>query len=72
MQPKGSNSALIGGGVASDTVLPAGNTTVNADNQNTINNNIDLSAQSGDASVTNNTQAGNATSGKADIACQCR
>ncbi|MBI2798360.1 hypothetical protein HYX70_03640 [Candidatus Saccharibacteria bacterium] len=66
--PQGSNSALVGGGVASNSVLPAGNTTLNATTQNTINNNIDLSARSGDVSVTNNTQAGSATSGRADIA----
>lgn len=66
--PKGSTSALVGGGVAKDQVLPPGNTTINTTNQNTINNNLDLSAQSGNANVTDNTKAGNATSGKADIA----
>ncbi len=38
---------------------------VNIANDSTINNNIDLTAQSGNAAVTQNTQGGNATSGSA-------
>lgn len=41
-------------------------TTTNLDNDSSITNNVDLSAVSGDADVTKNTQAGNATSGSAD------
>lgn len=58
----GATSAVIGNGVTSDT---ATNTTINATNNATITNNVDLSAASGNATVARNTSAGNATSGNA-------
>ena len=42
-----------------------GNITLNSNNNQAINNNIKLSANSGTAAVTNNTQAGDATTGSA-------
>jgi len=41
------------------------NSTIDVKNNLEINNNVDLAAQSGDAKVIDNTQAGNATSGSA-------
>lgn len=41
------------------------NLTVNSDNNGQINNNVTLAAQSGNATVSQNTSAGNATSGNA-------
>ena len=58
----GSNSAILGGGVEQSGQSAngiAGDTTTN------ITNNISVTATSGDASVTDNKKAGNATSGKA-------
>lgn len=43
----------------------APNSTINANTNNQLNNTVDLTAKSGNASVTNNTAAGNATSGSA-------
>lgn len=52
---------------AQTSAQPQGNNTINYNvlNNNTINNKVDLGAQSGDASVLNNTNAGGATSGNA-------
>lgn len=44
----------------------ANKTTMNSNTDTSITNDINLAAQSGDASVLKNTQAGNATSGSAD------
>lgn len=69
--PQGATSAVLGGNVSSNTLnpsLPEGSTTLNNTNQNTITNNLNLSARSGDASVTDNTTAGDAKSGDAKIA----
>lgn len=69
--PQGATSAVLGGGVQSDQLnssLPEGSTTLNNTNQNTINNNLNLSARSGNADVSGNTKAGDATSGDAKIA----
>jgi hypothetical protein len=69
--PQGATSAVLAGGVKSNTLnpsLPEGNTTLDNTNQNTINNNLNLSARSGDATVEGNTQAGDATSGDAKVA----
>lgn len=60
--PNGATAAALGGGNA---YARAGDTEVNATNDTKITNNVDVSAISGDASVTNNTEAGNATSGDA-------
>ena len=62
--PKGSTAAAIGGGITNNTSIPA-STDVGATTDQAINNNIKLAAVSGDATITNNTTAGNATSGDA-------
>lgn len=54
-------SSLPGGSNAG----PATNTQINTADNGQINNNITLAANSGNATVTNNTNAGNATSGDA-------
>jgi hypothetical protein len=61
--PTGATSAAIGDGVTSNTVSPS--LTVNASNNTLLTNNINLSSQSGDATVTHNTSAGNAATGNA-------
>lgn len=62
--PVGATAAIIGGNVESDTVsMPNLNATI--DNKVEIENNITLKSQSGDASVLDNTVAGNAKSGNA-------
>jgi len=63
--PSGTSSALLG-----QDATTSNNTTTNTikqlnTNQQTINNNIDLSSTSGNAMVNDNTQAGNAVSGNA-------
>ena len=58
----GATSAVIGNGVTSDT---AGNVAIDATTNASITNNVTLGAQSGDAAVTHNTSAGNATTGNA-------
>lgn len=60
--PAGSHSALLGGGITSDNT---NNYNVNATTNNSINNNINVAAASGNVTSTENTQAGNATSGNA-------
>jgi hypothetical protein len=60
--PNGTTAAAVGNGSAS---ARAGDTEVNATNNTKITNDVDVNAVSGDASVTNNTSAGNATSGDA-------
>ncbi|HUD06785.1 MAG TPA: hypothetical protein VMR34_02760 [Candidatus Saccharimonadales bacterium] len=66
--PAGSTAAAYGGGITQD--VPGANTTtdVNSNSQDTINDNIDLTAASGDATVSDNTNGGNATSGNAATA----
>ena len=69
--PQGATSAVLGGNVSSDVVnpsLPEGTTTINNTNQNSITNNLNLSARSGDATVEGNTEAGDAKSGDAKVA----
>ncbi len=60
--PAGSHSALLGGGITADNT---NNYNVNATTDNSINNNINVAATSGNVRSTENTQAGNATSGNA-------
>jgi hypothetical protein len=64
----GATTAQLGGGITTNNT--AANTDVDLTNRTnqSINNNIDVSARSGDASVTKNTNAGNATSGDARAA----
>jgi hypothetical protein len=64
--PAGATAAEIGGGITSDTTN--NNTTVNNTNNDSINNNINAKANSGNASETGNTKAGDTTSGNADTA----
>lgn len=60
----GATAASLGGGITKNTMSPA-ETTLNSDTTNTIANNLDVRAKSGDALLANNTQAGNATTGNA-------
>ncbi len=62
--PAGTTAASLGGGVSSNTTV-ASNATLNNTNNQSINNDIQVAAKSGDASVTDNTAAGNAVTGNA-------
>lgn len=62
--PSGATAAMIGNGVESHLVAPE--LTINADTTHGITNNINVTAQTGDAEVSKNTNAGNATSGNAN------
>jgi hypothetical protein len=65
--PAGSTAASLGGGITRDTTV-----TNTADLKNTanerINNNIKVAAKSGNATVSDNTSGGNASTGKAATA----
>lgn len=63
--PAGATSAAIGDGVTSNTATPPADLVINANNNTQLINNINLTSRSGDASVFNNTLAGNATTGNA-------
>jgi hypothetical protein len=63
--PAGSTTAALCGGSCQTSNTVENNLTLASDTNNTINNNINAAAQSGDAAVTHNTTAGNATSGNA-------
>jgi hypothetical protein len=64
--PAGSRTATLGDNSALPASATAGGISdLTIDNNAHITNNINLTAQSGDASVDHNTTAGNATSGKA-------
>jgi len=65
--PAGSTAAAFGGDMTTATTLPGGGS-LTSDTNLSIVNNINVSAHSGDASVTNNISAGNATSGRASTA----
>lgn len=60
---EGATAAAFGGGMTRNTVKDSSE--LNVDNETAITNNINLTAQSGDATVKGNTKAGNATSGNA-------
>lgn len=62
--PAGTTAAAYGGGLTENT-SSSHDTTINSTNNLAITNNITTSAQSGNASVTRNTEAGSATSGDA-------
>ena len=62
--PVGTTAASLGGGVSSDTTV-TNDATLNNTNNEKINNNIDVNAKTGDATVQHNTTAGNATTGDA-------
>jgi hypothetical protein len=61
--PSGASAAALGTGVTTNDVAP--DLTIDVNNNSQIVNNLNLNSQSGDATVTNNTNAGNATTGKA-------
>jgi hypothetical protein len=63
--PAGTTAAALGGNTT-DTVN--NDASVNANNNDTINNNVNVAADSGNATVANNTTGGNATSGNAETA----
>ncbi len=67
----GSTSAALGGGIASNSCIVicggAEDLTLNATNNNQINNNILANATTGNADVTHNTTGGNATTGDANV-----
>ena len=63
--PAGSTAAAFGGNISSNST---NNAEFNATNDNSIVNNIGATAVSGAATVSNNTNAGNATSGDAETA----
>lgn len=62
--PAGTTAAELGGGITSNSATN-NNTDVNVANNQQINNNVSVNAQSGNATVDRNTKAGNATSGNA-------
>jgi hypothetical protein len=61
--PAGATSAALGSGITQDSSLE-----INDSTTQTITNDINVTARSGDALVSNNTSAGNATSGDANAA----
>ncbi|MBC7869094.1 hypothetical protein H7X69_02870 [Candidatus Saccharibacteria bacterium] len=62
--PMGSTAAAVGNGVEQNTTVNLDGT-ITAQTNNQITNNVTLASQSGDAAVTMNTRAGDATSGNA-------
>ncbi|MCA9325574.1 hypothetical protein KDA23_05960 [Candidatus Saccharibacteria bacterium] len=66
--PVGATAAAYGGGVTNANSTMTNNVELNAVNNSGITNNVTTSAHTGDASVTNNTNAGSATTGDAETA----
>lgn len=62
--PQGANVAALGSGIASNTTATDSAQIHNTSNTS-ITNNVDVTATSGDATVSNNDHAGNATTGNA-------
>lgn len=62
-EPAGTTTAQLGGGITQDTLLPTAQT--NVTNNSTINNNVNLTSITGNATVAGNGVGGNATSGNA-------
>jgi len=62
--PQGTNVAALASGVA-DNNTATDNAKISNDTTTSITNNVDVTATSGDATVSNNDHAGNATSGNA-------
>lgn len=62
--PTGATAAAIGNGVTENTTTTP-DLTISANNMAAITNNLSLSSQSGNASLINNTKAGNVTTGNA-------
>lgn len=65
--PAGATAASLGGGITRNTTV-ANDATLNNTNNFAINNDINVAAQSGDATVSKNTTGGNAKSGDAKTA----
>ncbi len=66
--PQGATAAALGGGITTNDGIPTtgvGDVNLNNASNSQINNNINVAAQTGDASVRNNTSAGNASTGNA-------
>ncbi len=63
--PKGATSALLGGGVDNAPYAYNGSAEYSIDSDFTINNNIKVGAETGDATVDMNTEAGDAITGDA-------
>jgi len=64
--PAGDTVVVLGSGITQDSVTPASTTSnILASNTETINNDINLTSISGNATVSNNRFGGNATSGNA-------
>lgn len=61
--PFGTTAAAIGNGVTSGSIAP--DLSIDVDTNSNIVNNLNLTSQSGDATVAHNTTAGNATTGNA-------
>lgn len=67
--PAGSTSAALGSGVTTNsTAVNKADLEVNETNDQSIVNNVNLNAQTGDATVAQNTEAGSATTGDAQTA----
>lgn len=64
MDAPGATAAAVGGNLSVNNALDL-DATLNSTNNSTINNNVYLGSQSGDATVDHNTLAGNATTGNA-------
>jgi hypothetical protein len=65
--PAGATAAELGGGITSNTTATS-TTTINNTSNEQINNTVNANAQSGNATVSDNTSGGGATSGNADTA----
>jgi hypothetical protein len=66
--PPGTTAAQLGGGITQSLANSTGTLNGTSSTNNQINNNVKVGAQSGDAKVSENTTAGNATTGDADAA----
>ena len=63
--PAGSNTAAFCGGSCEASSTTNNTVTVNENSKNTIENNLDINSQTGNATVAGNTSGGDATSGNA-------
>ena len=66
--PAGSTAADLGGGVTQNNTNIASDTTINNKVKESINNTVNVAAKTGDATVSSNTQGGNAKTGDAKAA----
>jgi len=62
-EPAGTTNAALGGGISQDTTVPASRVT--ATNNETVNNVVNLTSITGNATVANNRDGGDATTGSA-------